>query len=282
MLRVEVKLNFKAEIEVCMPELPEVESFKRYMNSTSLHKPIDAVEVRSNLILEDVTPDKLEKSLVGQEFLSCQRYGKYLFTDVNREFWLAMHFGMTGNLKYFKDTQDDPKHDRLLISFKNGFHLAFDCQRKFGRVATTSAIEDFVKRKKLGKDALAFDFDSFKDTMRKKRGTAKYTLMNQRAIAGIGNLYSDEIMFQTGVHPKTKVADLDDETLKALFNNMRRILRTAIRNKAHFNKLPKDYLIPNRLKGAECPRCGAKIQTLKVSGRTAYFCSKHQKAKKHA
>jgi formamidopyrimidine-DNA glycosylase len=262
-----------------MPELPEVEFFKKYVDSTSLCKPIDAVEVRSNLILEDVTPDKLEKSLVGQEFLSCQRYGKYLFIDVNREFWLAMHFGMTGNLKYFKDAQDDPKHDRLLISFKNGFHLAFDCQRKFGRVALASEIEDFVKRKKLGEDALAFDFDSFKVTMRKKRGTAKYTLMNQRAIAGIGNLYSDEIMFQTGVNPQTKVADLNDETLKALFNNMQRILRTAIRNQAHFSQFPKDYLTPNRLKGAECPRCGGKIQTLKVSGRTAYFCSKHQKAK---
>jgi formamidopyrimidine-DNA glycosylase len=282
MLCIEVKLNFKAEIRVCMPELPEVESFKRYVNSTSLHKPIDAVEVRSSLILEDLTPDKLEKSLVGREFLSCQRYGKYLFIDVNKEFWIVMHFGMTGNLKYFKDTQDDPKHDRLLISFNNRFHLAFDCQRKFGRVAIASTIEDFVKRKKLGKDALAFDFGSFKDTMRKKRGTAKYTLMNQRAIAGIGNLYSDEIMFQTGVHPKTKVTDLDDETLKALFNNLQRILRTAIRNQAHFSQFPKDYLTPNRLKGAGCPRCDGNIQTLKVSGRTAYFCSIHQKAKQHA
>jgi formamidopyrimidine-DNA glycosylase len=265
-----------------MPELPEVESFKRYVNSTSLHKPIDAIEVRSNLILEDLTPDKLEKTLVGQEFLSCQRYGKYLFIDVNRKFWIVTHFGMTGNLKYFKDMKDDPKHDRLLINFKNGFHLAFDCQRKFGRVAIASTIEDFVKRKKLGKDALAFDFDCFKDTMRKKRGTMKYTLMNQHVIAGIGNLYSDETMFQAGVNPQTKVANLDDETLKALFENMQKILRTAIRNQAHFSHFPKDYLIPNRMKGAECPRCGGKIQTLKVSGRTAYFCSKHQKAKQHA
>jgi formamidopyrimidine-DNA glycosylase len=282
MLCIEVKLNFKAEIRVCMPELPEVESFKRYIDSTSLQKPIEAIEVRSTLILEDLTPDKLEKSLVGQKFLSCQRYGKYLFIDVDRKFSLIMHFGMTGNLKYFKDMKDDPKHDRLLVSFKNGFHLAFDCQRKFGRVAIASTIENFVKRKKLGKDALAFEFDSFKDTMRKKRGTIKYTLMNQHVIAGIGNLYSDETMFQTGVHPQTKVANLDDETLKALFENMQSILRTAIIIQVHFSHFPKDYLTQNRMKGAECPRCGGKIQTLKVSGRTAYFCSKHQKAKQHA
>ena len=260
-----------------MPELPEVELFKKYLESTSLHKTIREVTVKSDQILEDITANALEKKLVSKEFLSSRRHGKYLFTNVSEEFWLVMHFGMTGNLKYFKDLTDDPEHDRLLISFENGYHLAFDCQRKFGKVTTTPKIETFIEQKQLGADALELDFPGFKEIMQERRGTAKYTLMNQHVIAGIGNIYSDEINFQTGIHPKTKINELDNEKLKALFNNMKRILRTAIRNQADPRQFSKDYLITNRREGAECPRCGGKIKTAKFSGRTAYFCPACQK-----
>jgi formamidopyrimidine-DNA glycosylase len=260
-----------------MPELPDVELFKKYLESTSLHKTIKEVKGKSDQILEGITAEALEKKLVSKEFLSSRRHGKYLFTNVSEEFWLVMHFGMTGNLKYFKDLKDEPEHDRLLISFENGYHLAFDCQRKFGKVTITPKIEAFIEQKKLGADALAVDFQDFKEIMQERRGTAKYTLMNQHILAGIGNIYSDEINFQTCIHPKTKINELDDQKLKTLFNNMKRILRTAIRNQADPSQFPKDYLTTKRREGAECPRCGGKIKTLKFSGRTAYFCPSCQK-----
>ena len=260
-----------------MPELPDVELFKNYVESTSLHKTITEVSVKNNQVLEDITENELKEKLTSKEFISSRRYGKYLFINVSEEFWLVMHFGMTGNLKYFKAMQDEPSHDRFLISFENGYHLAFDCQRKFGRVTTTPKVEDFVEKKKLGKDALELDFHSFKEIMKKRRGTVKYTLINQHIIAGMGNIYSDETIFQTGVHPKTKINELDSQALKDLFNNMKRILNTAIRNHADPSEIPEDYLLTNRSEGTECPRCGGEIRTLKFSGRTAYFCPNHQK-----
>jgi formamidopyrimidine-DNA glycosylase len=260
-----------------MPELPEVEHFKKYLESTSLHKTITEAAVKNSQILEDVAEDELENMLASKEFVSSQRYGKYLFTNVSEEFWLVMHFGMTGKLKYFKALKYDPEHDRLLIGFENGYHLAFDCQRKFGKITTTSKIEDFIKKKQLGEDALQIDFQGFEELMQKRRGAVKYTLMNQHILAGIGNIYSDEIAFQTGVHPKTKINELDEKRLRDMFNNMKRVLKTAIKNHADPRRLPKSYLLTNRRVGTNCPRCGGEIQTLKFSGRTTYFCSNHQK-----
>ena len=260
-----------------MPELPEVDFFMKYLESTSLHKTISEVIVRSNEVLEDVGETELENMLASKEFLSSKRHGKYLFANVSGEFWLVMHFGMTGNLKYFKDLADDPKHGRLLISFDNGYHLAYDCQRKFGKIAVTPKIEEFIDKKRLGQDALELDFQGFKEVMQKRRGGVKSTLLNQHVIAGIGNLYSDEIVFQAGVHPETKINRLGSQKLEDLFNDMQRVLKTALRNHANFGRFPESYLLRDRREGAKCPRCGGKIQALKVSGRTAYFCSNHQK-----
>lgn len=260
-----------------MPELPEVELFKTYFESNALHKKIAKIDIKSTQILEGITSTELQKKLTEKEFTSCKRHGKYLFTDVNKEFWLVMHFGMTGNLKYFKSMQDEPTHDRLLISFDNGYHLAFDNQRKFGRITITPNIQNFIEKKKLGPDALAIEFEAFKQIAAKSKGQAKYTLMNQHAIAGIGNIYSDEILFQTNVHPQTKINKLKEDTLKLMYNNMQRILKTAIENQADLQKLPKNYLLPNRSKGKKCPQGSGKIETIKITGRTAYFCPTHQK-----
>lgn len=204
-----------------MPELPEVEMYKRYFELTSLNKSIKNVVVKSNQILENISAEDLRKKLISKKFLCCQRYGKYLFTNVSGEFWIVLHFGMTGDLKYFENLADDSRHDRFLIGFENRYYLAFDCQRKFGRIAITSQVKDFVKRKKLGRDALKLDLQGFKELIRKRRGRAKYTLMNQHIIAGLGNLYSDEILFQSGVHPQAKIGELKESILEELLINIK-------------------------------------------------------------
>ena len=260
-----------------MPELPEVQIFKEYLDSTSLHKRIQDIEVKSKQILQDITENDLSAKLKGEEFLSSQRHGKYLFASVSGKFWLVFHFGMTGDLIYFKELNEEPAHDRLLITFKNGYHLAFDNQRKFGKIIVTPTVDEFVSNKKLGKDALQIDLPDFTEAMKKKRGSVKSVLMDQHTIAGIGNLYSDEILFQTGVHPKKRVSELDEKTLKDLHSNIRRVLKTAIENQADPKHFPKDYLLHNRVKGAPCSGCDGKIETITVSGRTAYFCPNCQK-----
>jgi formamidopyrimidine-DNA glycosylase len=260
-----------------MPELPEVEILKKYLELTSLNQPIKEVTVKDNTILENISPSMLRNKLYLKSFLYSQRYGKYLFTKVNKKSWLVIHFGMTGDLKYFRSIENDPIHDRLLIDFKNGFHLAFNCQRKFGRVAISAGVKNFVKRKQLGKDALEVSFPDFKNMVKKRKGSLKSILMNQHVIAGIGNLYSDEILFQTKVHPKTKTYKLSCKRIEELFRNMKRVLNIAIKNKTNSIKLPRNFLLPLRFRDANCPSCGSNLQTEKFSGRTAYFCRKCQK-----
>jgi formamidopyrimidine-DNA glycosylase len=101
-------------------------------------------------------------------------------------------------------------------------------------------------------------------------------LMDQRFLAGIGNIYSDERLFQSGIRPDVKVSDLPDARMNALYLAMRRVLRIAIAGQADPNRLPESWLLPHRYKGGKCPRCGGALEERRSSGRTAYFCPRCQ------
>lgn len=261
-----------------MPELPDVETFKRYFNATSLHQRIARVTVCAPDILEGVSVRKLKRRLKGREFESTKRHGKYLFVRLDQGSWLVMHFGMTGFLKYFKDTDKKPCHTRLLLGFANRYNLAYDCQRKLGMVSLADSEADFIERKELGPDPMhsAFDFFAFEETVASTKGMIKSVLMNQQVLAGIGNVYSDEILFQAGVHPRRSVGRLDEKTLKKLFRKMQEVLRTTIDRRAQPERFPRSYLTPHRRKDGRCPKCHGELDRLKVSGRTAYYCPRCQ------
>ena len=262
-----------------MPELPDVEVFKQYLDGTSLHKRIDEVTVKNKKILENTTAKKLRDSLRGKTLKSSRRHGKYLFANINDNGWLVLHFGMTGFLKYFKDMEKEPGHDRLLLSFRNGYHLAFDCLRMLGKVQVIKDFEEFLETKELGPDPLAseFSFDVFKERFAGRSGMIKTTLMNQQILAGIGNVYSDEILFQAGVYPKQKVNELPEKDLKNLYNKTKSVLETVVKHKADPEQLPDGFLLPNRHKDGKCPKGHGKIEKMKVSQRTAYYCPQCQK-----
>jgi formamidopyrimidine-DNA glycosylase len=255
-----------------MPELPDVEVFKRYVNSTSLYQKIESVEVRNTKILGGVSAGKLQSTLKGRMFESTRRHGKNLFVELDDGGWLLMHFGMTGRLKYFKDMDQDPPHDRFLISFENQYHLAFDCQRMLGKVELIEDLEEFIREKKLGPDLLELDSASFRRCFEGRKGTVKAALMNQQVVAGVGNIYSDEILFQAGVHPRTGVERLDDVALEKLFRETRRVLKTAIERGADPQKLPDSFLLSHRGEKEKCPRGNGEIRKIKAAGRTAYYC----------
>ncbi len=262
-----------------MPELPDVEVFKQYLDATSLHKEIDRVKVHSTQVLEGISATKLRRRLEGHTFESTRRHGKYLFVRLNDGNWLVLHFGMTGSLKYFKDLDKDTPHDRFLIGFSNGYHLAYDSQRKLGKVGVVDDVKKFIKEKDLGPDALDANFDmkAFEEALTGRTATVKAALMNQQYIAGIGNIYSDEILFQAGIRPQTRVNRLKGKNLERLFHVSKEVLRTAIDCRADPGEFPNSYLIPVRHKGGSCPKCERAICKVKVSGRTAYYCSHCQK-----
>jgi len=189
-----------------------------------------------------------------------------------------LHFCMTGRLAYFKDLKDDPEHDRLRLDFANGYHLAYVNQRLFGQAAIVEDLAQFVAEQELGPDAFANDLDeeAFQKLLAGRRGQVKSALMDQSLIAGLGNVYSDEILFKAHLHPKTPVNSLDRNVIAKLYRAMREVLRVSIDSGAGseelFERLPDDYLLPHREEGDKCPVCDGEVQAIKASGRTAYYC----------
>jgi len=265
-----------------MPELPDVENYARYLRRNALHQAVRRAEIGSTKIVSGISGRRLASRLKGRRIERARRHGKHLFAALDKEGWLAMHFGMTGRLKYFKDMKDDPEHDRLRLDFKNGNHLAFDNQRMFGRIRLIDDPDDFIEEKHLGPDALdpKLDRRSLAERIRHRDRSIKAALMDQKLLAGIGNIYSDEILFQARLHPNRRTHSLDEKEISCLHRMMRRVLRTAIRNGAGTadvaRKLPDGYLLPHRKRGASCPRCGGKVRAIKAAGRTAYYCPRCQ------
>jgi formamidopyrimidine-DNA glycosylase len=191
---------------------------------------------------------------------------------------MVLHFGMTGDLAYYKDRHDRPEYARMVLDLCNGFHLAYISQRMLGEIGLADDVDGFIKEHELGPDALSDQVDAkiFERMLEGRKGMIKPTLMDQSIIAGIGNVYSDEILFQAGIHPKTPVSELSGEDRKQLYRAMRRVLRTAARNRADPGNMPRGYILPRREEGAECPVCGGKVKKITVSGRSSYYCPRRQ------
>jgi len=262
-----------------MPELPEVTIFKEYFDSTSLHREIKDVTVSNEFVLKDISVNQFQNKLKGQQFDSTERRGKYLFIEVSPEkFYLLLHFGMTGSLSYYKSTGDQPDYARIIIDFKNGFHLSYNSQRMLGEIRLLDNMQEYIEEHKIGRDAMdkALTEEAFKKLLDHRKGIVKSVLMNQEVISGIGNEFSDEILFHAKIHPKTKIQDLSDTELHKIYKQMKEVLQTAIDHRTNYGELKDSFLLANREKEGKCPNCHSKLETIQVSGRTAYYCPKCQ------
>lgn len=260
-----------------MPELPDVETFKRYLDATSLHQHIVDVDVRNAYVLKGVSGRELARELKGRRFECSCRHGKNLFVRTNGDLWLRLHFGMTGFLRYFKGEEKTPPHARVVFVFGKDCRLAFDDQRMFGEIGLVEDVDEFLKKRGLGPDALDVDLAQFKNIFAKHRGAVKSILLNQKLIAGIGNLYADEILFRVRIHPATAISALNEKAVAKLFRATRYILERAIKAKADADRMPKSWLLSHRGKGGKCPRCGRNMKSATIGGRTAWFCTHCQK-----
>lgn len=260
-----------------MPELPDVEIYKQYIDSTSLHKTLDQIDVKDDSVMNE-SAQTFEEQLKSRSFEETRRRGKRLFISTNSEKWLMLHFGMTGSLQYWEDENNIPDHTRMIFRFEKGGKLAYICPRKLGTVDLTDSPDNFCEEHHIGIDALEADADDFRELLNNKRGMIKTALMDQKTIAGLGNVYSDEVLYQCNIHPKTKTNKLDDEQISSLYQTMQRILKTSINNQADPQKMPDHYLINHRQEGADCPDCAGSIKRLKVAGRGCYICPVCQKS----
>ena len=269
-----------------MPELPEVEMRRLYLEATSLGQPIDLITVEDNkLLTTDLTT--LVESLQNRRFQGTRRVGKNLFiyTD-DPAIIVRMHFGMTGDLTYYHHSVDRPRHARIVFYFKNGFCLGFICPRKFERVGLVNDIDTYLRLKKIAPDALLIDVDTLTEKFKKRNSPIKTVLLDQATTAGLGNWIVDEVLFQAKVHPSSISAKLTDDAIQAIHNAIHLVLETAISKEATYRNFPLSFLIHARQWDTSpyedpeihkhCPRCGNNLDIIKVGGRTTYFCPTEQ------
>ncbi len=259
-----------------MPELPEVNTFQRYFDYTSVGRTIAAVEVHDGKILRNVSPEAFREQLAGRAICGSYRQGKYLFALLDNGHSVLLHFGMTGDLVYYNDPADRPRFERFAWGFDNGFTLGFDCPRKFARILYLEDHLAYLDDLGLGPDALRVSQHDFLLLASGKQSMLKGFLMNQRYLAGVGNLYADEICYQANVHPASRLNKVPEETLRLIHQKMQDILQYAVDREAYYKKYPEDWLWQWRKEGHPGPGGQGEIEKAKIAGRSTYFCAATQ------
>ncbi|OBX18281.1 DNA-formamidopyrimidine glycosylase [Erythrobacter sp. QSSC1-22B] len=261
-----------------MPELPENEAQRLTLERTCLNRTVEAAELGDNITHIDLPGDNELGRLKGRQFTETRRHGKNIFLGSKTGPWITVHLGMSGWLIPYDLPESEPDHTKFRIVFEGDRRLAFRCPRKLGHVKVIEDPDAYIAAKKLGPDALSIERNTFVDFLGGSKAAIKSALMDQNRIAGIGNLWSDEILFQTGLDPARKGSDLKADRLDTVFDAMLTTLSKGVVVEADYSRLPDDWLIPNRKSKSDCPRagCEGKLTHRKVGGRTAYYCPAHQ------
>jgi formamidopyrimidine-DNA glycosylase len=258
-----------------LPELPDVEGFRRYLARHAQGRRIARVDVPDREIVRNRTPQGLGRALHGETFAAPRRHGKWLIALVG-DVELLLHFGMTGELRWSLDRAERHRHDRLILVCEGG-ELRYNNMRRFGGVwlARDAGERDAVTGP-LGPDAAALSPERFERLLGGRRGAIKAALMDQRLIAGIGNLLSDEILWRAGVHPAREVRALGPGRRRRVYE----ALHAAVGESVRYGRVPHGTRWLTRVRddgAAVCPRCGTRLRRATIAGRTACWCPREQR-----
>ncbi len=276
-----------------MPELPEVETIKSQLQ-TLVGKKVKDVEVNLSKLIKGVSEREFKKCVEGSKISSIRRRAKIVIINLSNNFSLLVHLKMTGQLIYAKKWHAKlaTKHTHVIYHFSDGSALLHNDLRRFGyiKLMPTAKVDKFLEKEGLGPEPLekSFTLEAFKKILaRKQRVKIKPLLMDQKFIAGIGNIYGDEILFCAGVRPVRIVASLSVEEIKKIFQGIKKILPEAIRyrgtsadNYVDMYGQKGQYVPRLKVYGREddqCFKCSGKVERLKIGGRSAHFCPQCQK-----
>lgn len=257
-----------------MPELPDVEVYRKTIDDKVVHHVIEDFIIDIKELFKSST--KQLDGFKGHRAGSTQRTGKYCFLGSEQTGWLVFHFGMTGYVEYY-EKEEKPEYAAFTINLRGDGRLSILSKRKLGKIEKCESPGKFARDNKLGPDALKCSKKEFLQLLDKKRGAVKAALMDQSLISGIGNIYSDEILFRAGVHPKAPIADITVKKREELYNKMTGVLKNAIEAEADPDRMNDNYLIKVRKEGEPCPSCKGQVSRIKASGRSSYYCPSCQK-----
>jgi formamidopyrimidine-DNA glycosylase len=258
-----------------MPELPDVEAYRRFLRRHAVGRTVRGVVVTDEGILRNVSAEVLDRALRGHRFEEPSRHGKWLIAPTTGPSVL-FHFGMTGDLGWGHGTDGRHRHDRVVFELDRG-ELRYRNMRKLGGLWMAHDDDEArLAMGELGPDALDVDLRRFRSLLAGRRGSIKALLMNQRILAGVGNLIADEALWQARVHPARRIAGLSDDEIRRLHGKLRHILRTAVER---FDYVPALRGWLTHVRGrpeAACPRCHSPLRRSVVGGRTTYSCPRCQ------
>ncbi len=290
-----------------MPELPEIETIKNGLLLKVVGEPILKVVVNNESVIKNSKKDFI-KMLKDGEIASITRRGKMLIFDIRKEKksatenFLLARLGMTGRLVHFgkedalwggysfKNKKSfSHKHCHIILSFQDGGVLLFCDMRRFGYMEIVNKDELERKFGSFGPEPLSTDFTLrvFQKIVAAKKTNIKALLMNQKYIAGIGNIYADEILFEAKINPRRIAGSLSEDEVEAIYKAIKKILRKAVTNRGTtfsdyvdvegngggFQKYLKVY----GREGEKCAGCEGRVQKVRLAGRGTHFCPRCQK-----
>jgi formamidopyrimidine-DNA glycosylase len=278
-----------------MPELPEVETIRSQLQKLIVGKKIKEVKVGLPKMVK-LPLGKFRKAVIGATIKEVKRRAKILIFGLSNGWSILIHLKLSGRLIFRRKNEklapEDTAWNHLIYYFNDGSRLFHNDLRQFGYVKLVKSGEllDFFKKEKLGPEPLEKEFtlSEFSAILKRKpKAKIKQFLMDQTVIAGIGNLYSDEILFFADIHPLKRIADLKPAEIKKIFEGIKKILLEATKLKGssvdlYLDASGKEGNYVPRIKvygreGEKCQRCGTTIKRLKIGGRSAHFCPACQK-----
>ena len=254
-----------------MPELPDVEGFRRTFARHAEGKRVLRVRGVDRGMLRNSSPGGLGRALSGRRFQAPRRHGKLLVCPTDGPS-LLLHFGMTGALVW---SCEEHRHDRLVLELDDG-DLHYRNMRRLGGIWLAKSDRELAQIKgALGPDWLDVARPDFDDRLAKRRGSIKATLMDQSFAAGLGNLTADESLWRACIDPRRPAASLDERERNVLHRSIRKVLRDSL----PYGLVPakRTWLTGARdRRDGTCPRCGARLRRVKIGGRTTVFCPEEQ------
>ncbi|HRY52477.1 MAG TPA: DNA-formamidopyrimidine glycosylase [Candidatus Portnoybacteria bacterium] len=276
-----------------MPELPEVETISRQLERVVSGKKIKKIEVSLPKIVKAPLV-AFGRALQGAIIKKISRRAKILIFEMDNGWSLLVHLKMTGQLIFSEEVCSRHKHTHVIFNFADGSQMLFNDLRQFGylKLARTEELDAFFIKEGLGPEPLpaSFTLARFKEVLLKKpKAKIKQFLMDPKNIAGIGNIYSDEILFASRVHPLQRVFSLKQEEIKKIYDNIKKILSLAVKLRGTSSsdyldafgkkgKFAQELRVYGR-EGEKCVKCKSSIVRIKAGGRSAHFCPACQRLK---
>jgi formamidopyrimidine-DNA glycosylase len=273
-----------------MPEMPEVETIARKLRRSVIGRSVREVRL-SGLSLRRPVAASFADILRGRMISKIRRRGKYLVVELEPRAYLLIHLGMSGRVFHQRGGEEPSRHTHAVISLSDGSLLEYRDPRRFGLLAAYDVrrMREIPELSRLGKDPLSGSFDRewLWPLISHSRCDIKSFLLDQRRIAGLGNIYVCEALFRAKIHPARRCRSLSREEVGSLVKSIREVLRTAIRNQGTtFSDFMASDGAPGsnqrclrvfQREGRKCRRCGALIRRLRQGNRSSYYCPGCQK-----